>query len=172
MVSPVYLGTFQEAFGDSSLCPDGLFAQEVLGKFSPVKEYYLGEDEQLLWRVPDIREAVRAPAGRKIFSADYAQIEIKLMAWLSQDPFLIQAIKAGGDFHSRTASEIYEIPYDEFLFAVKNKASPKHKEYSALRSGIKTTVFGIPLTHSGLQKRFWLNNLCELRESLEQVTLN
>jgi DNA polymerase I-like protein with 3'-5' exonuclease and polymerase domains len=157
MAQPVYLGTVQEVLGDGCAYGPVLFENpEVPGWFSARKEYWLvppapkDDGSHLLlpntisWRVPDIREAVRAPKGRKIFSADYSQIEVKIMAWLSQDPFLIAAIRSGKDIHSYMASEIFGIPYEDFHFAVKNKSAPKHKEYSKIRSSTKTTTFGVP----------------------------
>jgi DNA polymerase-1 len=123
---------------------DGPVPIDVLNRLSWRKEYYLDANNQVCWRVPDIREAVRAPLGRKIFSADFSQIEIKIMAWLSQDPFLLDAINSGKDIHSYIASGIFKIPYDEFYYAVKHKEHPKHKEYATIRSNTKTTVFGTP----------------------------
>jgi DNA polymerase-1 len=54
-----------------------------------------------------IREAFVAPAGHSIVSADYSQIELRIMAHLSQDENLLAAFQSGEDVHRRTASEIF-----------------------------------------------------------------
>jgi DNA polymerase-1 len=54
-----------------------------------------------------IREAFIAPAGAHIVSADYSQIELRIMAHLSQDPGLLKAFAAGEDIHRATAAEIF-----------------------------------------------------------------
>ena len=133
--------------------------REYIGRVG-FKEYYREpiQDKQtglwrwgVSWRVPDEREAVRAPKGRKIAGADFSQIEVKIMAWLSQDPFLISAVNSGKDIHCYMASEIKGIPYAEFYAGYKNDGHEKHKEYSAIRSRIKTTTFGIPYGASALR---------------------
>ncbi len=59
-----------------------------------------------------IREAFIAPPGHRIISADYSQIELRIMAHISQDEGLLKAFAAGEDIHSATASEIFGIPLD------------------------------------------------------------
>jgi DNA polymerase-1 len=54
-----------------------------------------------------IREAFVAPAGYSVVSADYSQIELRIMAHLSQDENLLAAFQSGEDVHRRTASEIF-----------------------------------------------------------------
>ncbi len=56
-----------------------------------------------------IREAFIAPPGCQIVSADYSQIELRIMAHLSQDANLLQAFAAGEDVHRHTASEIFSV---------------------------------------------------------------
>jgi DNA polymerase I len=56
-----------------------------------------------------IREAFIAPPGSQIVSADYSQIELRIMAHLSQDANLLKAFAAGEDVHRHTASEIFGI---------------------------------------------------------------
>lgn len=57
-----------------------------------------------------IRRAFIAPPGSVILSADYSQIELRLLAHLSKDPVLVDAFKAGQDVHVRTAMEIFGVP--------------------------------------------------------------
>jgi DNA polymerase-1 len=56
-----------------------------------------------------IREAFVAPPGSVIVSADYSQIELRIMAHLSQDKSLLKAFAAGEDVHRHTASEIFGV---------------------------------------------------------------
>jgi len=56
-----------------------------------------------------VREAFIAPAGHKIVSADYSQIELRIMAHISGDPNLTKAFAQGMDVHKATASEVFGI---------------------------------------------------------------
>ena len=58
-----------------------------------------------------IREAFIAPAGCVIISADYSQIELRIMAHLSQDEGLLKAFAAGEDIHRATAAEIFGVEH-------------------------------------------------------------
>ncbi len=60
-----------------------------------------------------IREAFIAPPGSKIVSADYSQIELRIMAHLSGDRSLIDAFAAGEDIHRHTAAEVFGVALDE-----------------------------------------------------------
>src|SRR5688572_14312906 len=57
-----------------------------------------------------IREAFVAPPGSKIVSADYSQIELRIMAHLSGDKGLVDAFARGEDVHRRTAAEVFDTP--------------------------------------------------------------
>ena len=57
-----------------------------------------------------IREAFIAPPGSHIVSADYSQIELRIMAHISQDASLLRAFAAGEDIHRATAAEVFGIP--------------------------------------------------------------
>jgi DNA polymerase-1 len=56
-----------------------------------------------------IRQAFVVPAGWVIVSADYSQIELRVLAHLSEDPVLIDAFNAGEDIHRRTAADVFGI---------------------------------------------------------------
>jgi DNA polymerase-1 len=54
-----------------------------------------------------IRTAFVAPPGRKIVACDYSQIELRIMAHLSEDPGLVAAFASGADVHAATAAEVF-----------------------------------------------------------------
>jgi DNA polymerase-1 len=60
-----------------------------------------------------IREAFIAPAGSVIVSADYSQIELRIMAHLSGDENMLRAFAAGEDIHRATAAEIFGLALNE-----------------------------------------------------------
>lgn len=60
-----------------------------------------------------IREAFIATPGHVIVSADYSQIELRIMAHLSQDENLLRAFTAGEDVHRATASEVFSVSIDQ-----------------------------------------------------------
>ncbi|MDE2147498.1 MAG: DNA polymerase I [Burkholderiales bacterium] len=60
-----------------------------------------------------VREAFVAPPGHVLMSADYSQIELRLMAHISEDPALLRAFAEGLDVHKATASEVFGVPLAE-----------------------------------------------------------
>ncbi|MFQ5513795.1 MAG: DNA polymerase I [Myxococcota bacterium] len=60
-----------------------------------------------------IREAFVPAEGRLLLSADYSQIELRLLAHLSQDAPLLDAFRRGQDIHARTAAEVFGVPLEE-----------------------------------------------------------
>lgn len=59
-----------------------------------------------------VREAFIAPEGHVLVSADYSQIELRIMAHISGDETLIRAFNDGLDIHAATAAEIFSVPLD------------------------------------------------------------
>jgi len=57
----------------------------------------------------EIRAAFVAPPGRLLLSADYSQIELRILAHLSEDAVLVEAFRHGEDIHSRTAQEVFGV---------------------------------------------------------------
>jgi DNA polymerase-1 len=60
-----------------------------------------------------IRQAFVAPPGHVLLSADYSQIELRIMAHLSEDEGLRRAFAEDGDIHRATAAEVFELPPDQ-----------------------------------------------------------
>ena len=69
-----------------------------------------------------IREAFIAPEGYTLLAADYSQIELRIMAHLSQDESLLKAFAAGEDIHRHTASEIFNVSLDEVTIDQRRSA--------------------------------------------------
>ncbi len=69
-----------------------------------------------------VREAFIAPADSQIISADYSQIELRIMAHLSQDEGLLKAFAAGDDIHRATASEIFGLSTDKIDYEKRRYA--------------------------------------------------
>ena len=71
----------------------------------------------------EIRKSFKAQKkGWLIFSADYSQIELRIMAHLSQDPALIEAFNKNEDIHSRTASDVFGIEIKDLLPEMRRTA--------------------------------------------------
>lgn len=71
----------------------------------------------------EIRKAFTAENERcTFFSADYSQIELRIMAHLSQDTHMIEAFRSGADIHAATAAKIYNLPVEEVTSDMRRKA--------------------------------------------------
>ncbi|MGJ8636341.1 MAG: DNA polymerase I [Phycisphaerales bacterium] len=94
----------------------------------------------------EIRKAFVAPDNHQLITADYSQIELRILAHLSEDPALIAAFEAGEDIHQAVAAQINDIPLDE---VTKDQ-----------RSGAKMVNFGIVygVTPWGLARRLNVSN--------------
>ena len=69
-----------------------------------------------------IREAVIPDEGCRFLSADYSQIELRLLAHFSQDEHLLQAFREGQDIHSATAAKIFHCPIDQVTKGQRRRA--------------------------------------------------
>jgi DNA polymerase-1 len=76
-----------------------------------------------------IRKAIIAPPGTYLLSADYSQIDLRVLAHLSQDPGLIAAFAHDEDIHATTASTLFGVP--------RNEVTPE------MRRNAKTVNFGV-----------------------------
>ncbi|HZK25796.1 MAG TPA: DNA polymerase I [Oscillospiraceae bacterium] len=68
------------------------------------------------------RAFVPGTEGKVLLSADYSQIELRVMAHISGDQVLISSFKAGEDIHLRTASEVFDVPPEEVSKALRERA--------------------------------------------------
>ncbi len=69
-----------------------------------------------------IRQAFVAPKGYKIVSADYSQIELRIMAQISKDPGLQRAFESNQDIHTATAAEVFNLPIEKVSTAQRRSA--------------------------------------------------
>ena len=95
----------------------------------------------------EIRKAfVAGKKGWRILSADYSQIELRVMAHLSGDETLLESFRKGEDVHTRTACEIFEIP--------QSQVTEEHRRQA------KTINFGIMygMGQYGLARRLSISN--------------
>ena len=68
-----------------------------------------------------IRKAFVAPPGSVFLSADYSQIELRVLAHLSQDPLLLDAFRSGQDIHTRTAVEVFHVAEAEVTSEMRRR---------------------------------------------------
>jgi DNA polymerase-1 len=69
-----------------------------------------------------IRQAFIAPTGYKMLAADYSQVELRIMAHLSQDKGLLDAFTKDADVHKATAAEVFEVTLDEVTTEQRRRA--------------------------------------------------
>ncbi|MFN6969220.1 MAG: DNA polymerase I [Rheinheimera sp.] len=69
-----------------------------------------------------IRQAFIAPEGKRILAVDYSQIELRIMAHLSQDQALLDAFAKGLDIHRATAAEVFGVPLTEVTTEQRRRA--------------------------------------------------
>lgn len=117
----------------------------------------LSSDHPNLQQIP-IDEIVRgmfaASPGYLFFDGDYSQLELRVAAYLSKEPLLIQAFEEGLDVHTLVMSDLLNIPYDEIVVRLANN----DQELKVLRVAIKRINFGIlyGVQAKRLQKLLWL----------------
>jgi DNA polymerase-1 len=70
----------------------------------------------------DIRRGFIPRRGWKLVSADYSQIELRLLAHLSGDPAFVHAFNSGGDIHRQTAALIFDVPLDDVSKDMRGRA--------------------------------------------------
>jgi DNA polymerase-1 len=69
-----------------------------------------------------VRQAFIAAPGCKMVAADYSQIELRIMAHLSEDPSLLKAFAEGQDIHRATAAEVFAVPTDQVTADMRRSA--------------------------------------------------
>ena len=95
----------------------------------------------------EIRKMFVPAKGGKLVTADYSQIELRLLAHFSGDPNLIQSYKENGDIHALTASKIFNVPIDMVTPEMRSSAK-------AVNFGIIYGISGFGLAKNANVTRF------------------
>ena len=90
-----------------------------------------------------IRNAFVVPGGYVFVFSDYSQVEVRLTAHYSEDPLMLDAYAKDQDIHSRTACEMFDVDYDEFVVILGDDQHESYKQMKDYRSIAKTINFGI-----------------------------
>ncbi len=106
----------------------------------------------------EVRKAFIPDDGCEFFSADYSQIELRIMAHLSQDPNMLEAFRSGYDIHAATAAKVFRKAIEEITPDERRKA--------------KTANFGIiyGITTFGLAERMQVSR-SEAKELIDEYFL-
>ena len=70
----------------------------------------------------DVRRGFVPRKGWELLAADYSQIELRLLAHLSEDPAFVQEFRAGGDIHRQTAALIFDVPLEDVTKDMRGRA--------------------------------------------------
>ncbi len=117
-----------------------------------------------------IRKAFVAPPGKRLISADYSQIELRILACIADCKILKEAFRSGADIHALTASEIFNTPLAQVDSALRRKAK-------AVNFGIiyGISAFGlarqlkIPQSEAGEYINRYFTRLPEIRDYMEDT---
>jgi DNA polymerase-1 len=109
-----------------------------------------------------IRQAFIAPKGYKMMAADYSQVELRIMAHLSEDESLLKAFSDGVDVHRATASEVFGVPLDEV-------SSERRRAAKAINFGLiyGMSAFGLA-KQLNIGRRTWIK---PVNRRMTRVTL-
>ena len=113
----------------------------------------------------EIRKAFIPEPGCEFFSADYSQIELRIMAHLSGDENLIEAFRSGEDIHAATAAKIYHVPLAEVTREQRSRAKTANfgiiygisvfglaERMNVSRSEAKELIENYFITYSGVKR--------------------
>lgn len=124
----------------------------------------------------EIRRAFIPEHGCEFFSADYSQIELRIMAHLSGDENLIEAFRSGEDIHAATAAKIYHVPLEEVTREQRSRAKTANfgiiygisvfglaERMNVSRAEAKELIENYFITYSGV-KRYMDESIAVARE--------
>ena len=105
-----------------------------------------------------------------LLSADYSQIELRLMAHMSQDPLMIDAFQNGEDIHTATASKIFEVPPEQVTKEQRGKAKTANFGiiYGISAFGLAQRM-NIPRTDAKQLIDSYFNTYARVREYMDEM---
>jgi DNA polymerase-1 len=117
-----------------------------------------------------IRSAFVAPPGCSLVSADYSQIELRVLAHLSQDPVLLGAFRSGQDVHTRTAMEVFGVGEGGVTPEMRRRAKAVNFGviYGQGESGLAKSL-GIPRAEAARFIEAYFDRYRGVREFMERV---
>jgi len=117
-----------------------------------------------------IRKAFIAPAGRKLISADYSQIELRLLAEIADIPVLRQAFHDGLDIHAMTASEMFGVPVKDMPGEIRRRAKAINFGiiYGISAFGLANQL-GIAREEAGAYIRTYFERFPGIRDYMEET---
>lgn len=117
-----------------------------------------------------IRSAFIAPPGYKMVSADYSQIELRILAHLSQDPGLLQAFSLGDDIHRNTAAAVWNVPVESVTPQQRRSAKAINfgLMYGMSAFGLSKQL-GIPVDAAQLQVDRYFDCFSGVKQFMAQV---
>ncbi len=117
-----------------------------------------------------IRAAFIAPKGCRLLSADYSQIELRILAHVADVKRLQQAFRDGEDIHARTAAEMFEVPVDQVDANLRRKAKTINFGiiYGISAHGLARRL-DIPREEAAQYIRLYFSRFPEIRDYMERI---
>ena len=117
----------------------------------------------------ELRRAFIPDEGCIFFSADYSQIELRLIAELSGDEHMIEAFRSGKDIHAATAAKIYKVPLEEVTKEMRSKAKTANFGiiYGISTFGLANRL-GIPRGEAKMLIDGYFESYPQIKEYMEQ----
>ena len=108
-----------------------------------------------------------------IISADYSQIELRILASMSNDPIMIKAFNEGIDIHTKTASQVFDVPVEEVTKEMRrtSKAINFGIIYGMSSWGLSSELGISPVEANRFIEKYFLN-FSKAKETLDRFVLN
>jgi len=113
---------------------------------------------QNITRGSEHRGMFAATPGYSFFDGDFSQLELRVAAFLAQEPVMMKAFEEGQDIHTAVMSDMRNIPYNDMVQMLKDKSLPNYQELKNDRVAIKRINFGIlyGVQAQRLQNLIWM----------------